>query len=221
MNEIILTSENTITNKTLKTATVKACTLLNGGITAEKAVAKLVHEVNEKGLAQKAGFANTAEWAAQYLRFDKSKTSRYIKIVKEFYDYIREDGAKAWDIFSATQLVEMLKADSIEALEKISPEMTCKEIRETLKRNSEMIDVAGKESAVPNEQSDTESENTEETTDKEPEVEKEIATFKEVRITDDLTEALATVKHYAQKHNNVLLVNLGIVYKILIEVNII
>ena len=209
-NEIILRTENTISNKSLKTVTGKAVTLLNGGIKAEKDVAKLVYDVNEKELATKAGFKNTADWASRYLGFDKSKTSRYIRIVKEFSDYIREDGLHLWDAFSATQLVEMLKAERVEDIEKISPLMTCKEIREMLKR--EYIDVNDEqpEDAEPEQPEDAEPEHTQNN-----------ATYIQAKQTADIAEMLSTVKHYAQQGNSVLVRTSNGSFTVLIETIII
>lgn len=140
MNEIILTGNTELRKSVLGRATEKIIKLINTQIRDEKQIAVAVAEVDRTGAAVGAGFKSTAVWAAEFLNFSKSKVSRYISITTrfKFSKVTDEQGRDYWDIFTLSQLQEMLKATD-EQLQQITPDMTVKDIREYLS----FIDVGG------------------------------------------------------------------------------
>lgn len=132
-NEIILAGNTALGKSKLGRATTKVITLINSQIRDEKQIAVSVAEVDREDDAKKAGFKNTAEWAEKFFGFSKSKVSRYISITARFKwtKVTDETGADYWDIFTLSQMQEMLKATD-EQIKHITPDMTVKEIREYL-----------------------------------------------------------------------------------------
>ena len=132
-NEIILAGNTALGKSKLGRATTKVITLINSQIRDEKQIAVSVAEVDREDVAKNAGFKNTAEWAEKFFGFSKSKVSRYISIIARFKwtKVTDETGADYWDIFTLSQMQEMLKATD-EQIKHITPDMTVKEIREYL-----------------------------------------------------------------------------------------
>lgn len=132
-NEIILAGSTELGKSKLGRATTKVITLINSQIRDEKQIAVSIAVVDREDDATKAGFKNTAEWAEKFFGFSKSKVSRYISITARFKwtKVTDETGADYWDIFTLSQMQEMLKATD-EQIKHITPDMTVKEIREYL-----------------------------------------------------------------------------------------
>lgn len=198
MNEIILTGNTELGRSVLGRATEKIIKLINTQIRDEKQIAVAVAEVDRTGAAVDAGFKNTATWAAEFLNFSKSKVSRYISITTrfKFTKVTDEQGRDYWDIFTLSQLQEMLKATD-EQLAQITPDMTVKDIREYLS----FIDVGGDES---------ESDEPAETTDGADESDEtadngadDIANTRNVDEYDDITVMLSVVKQHLLNNDGV------------------
>lgn len=185
-NEIILAGNTTLGKTKLGRTTTKVITLINSQIRDEKQIAVSIAEVDREDDATKAGFKNTAEWAEKFFGFSKSKVSRYISITARFKwtKVTDETGADYWDIFTLSQMQEMLKATD-EQIKHITPDMTVKEIREYLSYvdiTDGAEDTDGAEGT--NDAEDTEDENPAEETENDV-IEREF---------DDITCALSYIK---------------------------
>ncbi len=191
MNEIILTGNTTLGTTPLGRKTAAIIKLANNQIRDEKQIAIRVAEVDRDELATTAGFKNTAEWAGEFLDFSKSKVSRYVSIVNrfKFVKVTDEQGRDYWDIFTLSQLQEMLKATDAQ-LQQITPDMTVKAIREYLS----YIDIQNApetEGTTPNE-TETGDGNETETEDATPDT-----TTPPVKEFDDITVALSYIRQFA------------------------
>ena len=199
----------------LAKSTINIITAINNGAKNDKEIAKEVYTVDHADLACAAGFKGIGEWAEKFFDWHKTKTSRLSSIAKRFY--FEDENKTIWEAYTVSQMVEMLKA-SDEQLNAITPDMTAKQIRDYLKRESEMIDAeteTAPEDVTPDE-TDTEAE-----TETEPETTTTTATYTEVKTTEDITEMLSTVKHYAQEGYNIMVNNGGGVFTVLIQTNVI
>lgn len=169
-NEIILAGNTALGKSKLGRVTSKVITLINAQIRDEKQIAVSIAEVDREDDAKKAGFKNTAEWAEKFFGFSKSKVSRYISITARFKwtKVTDETGADYWDIFTLSQMQEMLKATD-EQIQHITPDMTVKEIREYLSYVDIAEDTNGAEDTdgaeSTNDAEDTENENPAEETE--------------------------------------------------------
>ena len=188
MNEIILTGNTELGKSVLGRATEKIIKLINTQIRDEKQIAVAVAEVDRTGAAVDAGFKSTAVWAAEFLNFSKSKVSRYISITTrfKFTKITDEQGRDYWDIFTLSQLQEMLKATD-EQLMQITPDMTVKDIREYLS----FIDVGGEPDETVDETADGGSDEPDEM-----ETADDSVSAKFVDEYDDITVVLSVVKQY-------------------------
>ena len=188
MNEIILTGSTELGKSVLGRATEKIIKLINTQIRDEKQIAVAVAEVDRTGAAVDAGFKSTAVWAAEFLNFSKSKVSRYISITTrfKFTKITDEQGRDYWDIFTLSQLQEMLKATD-EQLMQITPDMTVKDIREYLS----FIDVGGEPDETVDETADGGSDEPDEM-----ETADDSVSAKFVDEYDDITVVLSVVKQY-------------------------
>lgn len=201
----------------LAQSTINIITAINNGAKNDKEIAKEVYTVDYADLACAAGFKGIGEWAEKFFDWHKTKTSRLSSIAKRFY--FEDEAKEIWEAYTITQMVEMLKATD-EQLSAITPDMTAKQIRDYLKREGEMIDATAEtvpEDVTPDE---TEAE-TEAETETEPETTTATATYTSVKYTEDITEMLAAVKHYAQEGYNIMVNNGGGVYTVLIQTNVI
>lgn len=203
----------TLGESPLAKATVNIITAINNGARNDKEIAKEVYTVDHADLACAAGFKGIGEWAEKFFDWHKTKTSRLSSIAKRFY--FEDESKEIWEAFTVTQMVEMLKA-SDEQLSAITPDMTAKQIRDYLKRESEMIDAEAE--TAPEDVTPDETENETET---EPETTTATATYTSVKCTEDITEMLAAVKHYAQEGYNIMVNNGGGAFTVLIQTNVI
>ena len=211
MNEIILTGNTELGKSVLGRATEKIIKLINTQIRDEKQIAVAVAEVDRTGAAVDAGFKSTAVWAAEFLNFSKSKVSRYISITTrfKFTKVTDEQGRDYWDIFTLSQLQEMLKATD-EQLQQITPDMTVKDIREYLS----FIDVGGDDAE---ETTDGGADDAEETADAgDVDGAEEIADTNNVDEYDDITVLLSVIKQHLLNNDGspVSVVRDGDVFKI-------
>ena len=199
MNEIILTGNTELGRSVLGRATEKIIKLINTQIRDEKQIAVAVAEVDRTNAAVDAGFKNTASWAAEFLNFSKSKVSRYISITTrfKFTKVTDEQGRDYWDIFTLSQLQEMLKATD-EQLQRITPDMTVKDIREYLS----FIDVGGDESESdePDETADGGADESDEMSDNGAD---DITDAFAVDEYDDITVMLSVVKQHLLNNDGV------------------
>lgn len=121
----------------------------------EKGRAIKIHDVDFNGDAEKHGYKNTAEWAEKLFGWNKSKTSRYIRIVDRFHDGTNaveidengkpvlptdENGADIWGAYTVSQMIELLKATD-EQLKRINNKMSVRDIRDFIKDDNGYIDI--------------------------------------------------------------------------------
>ena len=145
MNEIIITTTaNELGRSNLGKATAFIINSLNTDVKNEKERAIKLHDVDVSGMATKHNplgeFASTAEWAAKFFGWEKTKVSRYTRIVEKFHENRLVDGndVDVWDNYTISQMVELLKADD-EQLKTITADMSVRTIRDKLN----MIDADG------------------------------------------------------------------------------
>ena len=203
-NEIILKENTELGKSRLGSITQFIIKSLNGDTRSEKARAEKVFTVHSDGLAEKAGFKNTAEWAEKFFGWHKTKTSRLVKSVERFA-YPTEATEpllrNVWADYTLSQMQEMITHTDSEIISAgITPEMSAKQIREALSRS--FIDV-GEES--------------EESTEESAEAAEESAEAAPYKVTDNLTEMLATVKHLALCGKSVRIQNNDFTYTLYIE----
>lgn len=190
-NEIILTGSTGLSNSILGRATTKVIKLVNAQIRDEKSIAVAIADVDRQELAKSAGFNTTAEWAEKFFGFSKSKVSRYCSITAKFKwtKYTTEQGDNYWDIFTLSQMQEMLKATD-EQLSEITPDMTVKDIREFIN----MI-------TIPAE--DEPEENTEDEPEDEPEENTETAPQgSDIVEYNDITVMLSALKKHLLENDS-------------------
>lgn len=192
MNEIILTGNTKLGTTPLGRKTAAIIRLANNQIKDEKQIAIRVAEVDRDELATAAGFKNTAAWASEFLGFSKSKVSRYTSITARFkwVKVTDEQGRDYWDIFTLSQMQEMLKAND-EQLQHITPDMTVKDIREYLSFVTVPADESETEDATPDEPETGDADESE-TEDATPDT-----TTPPVKEFDDITVALSYIKQFA------------------------
>lgn len=191
-NEIIIKVNNELGNSKLGKVTAAIIKSLNTDIKNEKDRALKIAQVNTEEMFKSAGFETCAEWAEKFFGFEKTKVSRYIAIVREFHDTTTTDGngeaLDIWDDYSISQMIECLalKGDYKPLADgRITPDMTVKEIRETIKVMRSIID-------IPDEPTETENDEPAETESDEPETveAEEVATLTGESAFKDFTKAL-------------------------------
>lgn len=189
-NEIIIKVNNELGNSKLGKVTAAIIKSLNTDIKNEKDRAVKIAQVNTEELYKGTGFETCAEWAEKFFGFEKTKVSRYIAIVREFHDTTMTDGngeaLDIWGEYSISQMIECLalKGDYKPLADgRITPDMTVKEIRETIKVMKSIID-------IPDEP--TETDEPAETENDEPETveAEEVATLTGESAFKDFTKAL-------------------------------
>lgn len=151
MNEIILSRTNELGKGVLGTTTNKIITLSTAEINSAKHRAVLIAKVVNEKLFEKGGFENPSQWAEKYLDMNKSTLSRIVKTANRF-----SNDPEKWNSYTLSQLFEMNTATD-EKLERcnITPEMSCAKIREAIKNDGEMIDVAPETETAENPKTET------------------------------------------------------------------
>lgn len=217
MNEIILTGNTTLGTTPLGRKTAAIIKLANNQIKDEKQIAVRVAEVDRDEMATAAGFKNTAAWASEFLGFSKSKVSRYIAITARFNwtKVTDEQGRNYWDIFTLSQMQEMLKATD-EQLQHITPDMTIKDIREYLSFISVPADESETEDATPDEP-ETGNADESETEGATPDT-----TTPPVKEFDDITVALSYIKQFALEHDGspVMFARMGDKFRVICDASV-
>lgn len=201
MNEIIITtSKNELGTSKLGKATAFIITSLNTDINNEKERAIKVHDVDANEWATKSNvlgeFDSTAKWAEKFFGWDKSKVSRYVRIVDKFHDDRKTDGngADIWDDYTVSQMIELLKATD-EQLQTITADMSVRAIREKLK----MIDTDG-DNTEQDENGDEQDNDEQDENNDEQNSENDVIdvqpSYIEYKRTTDITELAATIRQF-------------------------
>lgn len=144
MNEIIIAKTNELGTGKLATTTNEIIELSNKDTENEKTRACLIANVVNEKLYEKGGFTAASEWAEKYLLMNKSTLSRIVKAANRF-----SKDVNVWKHFTLSQMFEMSACtdEKLNRLE-IKPSMTCKEIREKIKADDEVINTPNDETAV-------------------------------------------------------------------------
>lgn len=204
MNEIIITTTaNELGRSNLGKATAFIINSLNTDVKNEKERAIKLHDVDVSGLATKHNplgeFATTAEWAAKFFGWEKTKVSRYTRIVEKFHENRLTDGndADVWDNYTISQMVELLKADD-EQLKSITADMSVRTIRDKLN----MIDAdGGDDNTDDNDTGDdngTGDDNDADDDNDSGDVIDAANTYTEYRRTQDITVLAATIRQFKE-----------------------
>ena len=135
MNEIIIAKTNELGTGKLATTTNKIIDLSNKDTENEKTRACLIANVVNEKLYEKGGFTAASEWAEKYLMMNKSTLSRIVKAANRF-----SNDVNVWKFFTLSQMFEMSACtdEKLNRLE-IKPSMTCKQIRDIIKADDEVI----------------------------------------------------------------------------------
>lgn len=185
MNEIIIATTNELGTGKLATTTNKIIDLSNKDTENEKTRAVLIANVVNEKLYEKGGFTAASEWAEKYLMMNKSTLSRIVKAANRF-----SNDVNVWKFFTLSQMFEMSACtdEKLNRLE-IKPSMSCKQIRDIIKADAEIISAPNDE--TPNDETPNDETPNDETLNDETPNERH-----EIKRTKDITEMSATIRHY-------------------------
>lgn len=205
MNEIIITtSKNELGTSKLGKATAFIITSLNTDINNEKERAIKVHDVDANEWATKSNvlgeFESTAKWAEKFFGWDKSKVSRYVRIVDKFHDDRKRktdgNGVDIWDSYTVSQMIELLKATD-EQLQSITADMSVRTIRDKLKMiDADSNDEQENENDEQENESNDEQDNADEQENESGDAIDVAPTYNEYKRTTDITELAATIRQF-------------------------